>query len=575
MLKNTSGGCKKRFLLAAILGAFILILAFPLAVSATPAVTNLTMDRTTVNQGQSINISVRTTPQTNYVFAMVDGARAQGTRISTDAAGNHNWLITVTPTRSTNVIVFVNTLNSEAGAASFSVPVTVAGTAPVTPPEVPGTPPALGNLGPLDIASVVESPATAPGRVLLTVITGPQVNDVWVRFDANRYAVGTMTASDANSRTWTINFAPQNWVPQQVRIGANRSYSYTGATLRYFALTLAQPFVPPVGHMIQNVNAFPGEVAPGGNVTLTITTSAAAGAVWVRDVDGREINARSIAPNTVTTRTWEVTFPVSRTGTVTVFANATRSAVGAVQQTQVVTVRGQRAAILDASVNMTGGANNEALISVRTNRYVNYAWVVMNNQRFTLVPSHGFGAIGDRTWHLTVVGATVPVNVRVSEHHTGITIDAEGNINNFGPGQWWWSDPSWPGGQPPSGGQNQWPGGQWGTGNPGVLAVRHVSLPPWDQEIRRGGTVANRTVEFIVLTTDDVHEIRITGSNVQSSTSGVPWPSTLAGHREWLVSVTATTGIPLGWASFTVQALNEAGNEIGRGQTPTIHVRQN
>jgi len=551
LLKNL-----KRVLL--VVGVFLLMLAFPLTASAAPAITSLTMDRTTVTAGQSVTFSVRTTSQAQFAFAMVDGLRTQGTRVSTDAAGNHNWSITVTPSRTTTVVVFANTSNTEAGAASFSIPITVSGTTPVTPgtPGTPGTPnpPFQGNLGALDIGSISETPATSQGMVQLTVITGPEANYVWVRFDETSYVRGTMISQNPGSRTWTIDFRPRSWTPLAVQVGANTVYNYTGATLQTFNVTLTQPFQPATDAVIQSVVPTPREVNPGGQVTLRITTNANVNAVWVRDIDGWEHNARNIAPNTTTTRTWEVSLRPARTGPVTVFANATRTSVGAVQHSETLTVRGSGVSIIETRATRTGGAHDATIVRVTTNRDAESVWVVNNNNIIPLSHIAGFGTAGNRTWEVEFVGPVFPMQVRASAHPNRVGVDAEFTINNWG---------NWQGG-------GHFPGDNIpGDGSFGWGRVNEITFP-WHQELRRSGSTTAREATIHVITHGNVDEVRVVGSNISLTRVDNEWVGT-GGTREWLVTFRINSNTPLGWRNFEVEARYNNGR-VGGGETPEIRV---
>jgi len=545
----------KRSLLGAIVGAFLLILAFPITAAATPAFTSLNADRTTVAQGQSITFSVRTTPEARYVFAMIDGARAQGTRVNTDAAGNHNWQVTVNPTRSTTVVVFANSHNVEAGAATMSIPVTVTGTTAADPgfPVIP-LPPGTGNLdniGPVGIANLRETPAVARGQVRLTLNTGPQANYVWVRFDGNLYARGEMIAqSPAGYRTWTIDFQPRVWSVQQVQVGANRTFHYTGAALQSLQLTLTQPYVPVTTPEIRNAVLTPREVAPGGRQTIRITTNEHVGAVWIRDMDGREFNARSIAPNTATTRTWEVEFTPSRSGHVTIFANTTRHATGAVTRQESITVRGQAVRIIDARANTTGVAN-EARVRVTTNRYAESVSVRIHNQTVHL--SHISGTTGNRVWEALINPASLDIEVRAHALPTHVGVEdvlfiRSWNRTYHGDDHWW--DDPW---------HDHWWDYRTTTGWGRVEEVRVRD----DQEPRRSGNNAARQVYVYVITHGSVDEVRFVGDHVSQS-QRMSDRALGGGRREWRIRLRIATNTPLGWETFLIEA-RQGGSVVGDG----------
>ncbi|MCL1862957.1 MAG: hypothetical protein FWF78_05275 [Defluviitaleaceae bacterium] len=406
--------------------------AVPAIAMAAPAIVNFSMDRTTVNSGQSISFNVRTTAQTQFVFAMVDGVRTQGSRV-----GNSNdWVVTVTPNRTTTVSIFANTNNSENGAAIINIPVTVgAATTTVTTPTTPAVtiPAAPANLGPIAIASITETPATGVGYVQLTIVTGSETNEVWVNFNrtnnargTGHFARGTMTTQDSNSRTWVVNFRPSTWAVQQVEVGSNRTYNWPGAATQLYNLTLTQPFVAPVTPRINNVNVANRTVTPGGNTTFTITTNLDVEHVWVRDVDGREHNATR-STSGATTRTWRVTFPPIRSGNVTIFANATRNTDNAATRTENITVSHTTGQIIGTpTASWTHHHHsNETLIQVTTNSYVQTVWATMPGTGNRVQLSRTNSGTGNRSWSVIATDTVSHGNIIINVSTT------TGNLNTL------------------------------------------------------------------------------------------------------------------------------------------------
>ncbi|MCL2841562.1 MAG: hypothetical protein FWE05_12420 [Defluviitaleaceae bacterium] len=560
-----------RNFVAAIVGAFLLALAFPATAFSAPAITSLTMDRTTVQQGQSITFSVRTTAQTQFVFATISGTRAQGTRINTDTAGNHNWQITVSPTASGTVNVFANSANVEAGAASMSVPITVTGAntatnTNTTNPVIP-LPPATGNvdnIGAVGIANLRETPAIAHGQVRLTFNTGPEANYTWVRFDDNNYVRGTMIEQNLRYRTWTIDFRPRTWAVQQVQVGSNRTFHYTGAALQNLHLTLAHPFVPPTDPEIRGAVITPREVPAGGRQTIRVTTNEHVGAVWIRDVDGWEANARSVAPNTTTTRTWEVEIHPSRSGTITIFANTTRVATGAVQRQEAITVRGQSVNIHDARANRIGNSDS-ATVRVTTTRDTESVWVVMGTRTVHLRLDRTSGNI--REWVETIDNASLPMEVRASSNRNHVGVDDILTIRSWGTTHW--GDGGGSGNN--NNNNNNWHfNSSWGDwGRIEEIRVRD------DQEPRRSGSNSEREFIVYVITNGNVDNVEFVGSNVAQSQRMSDW-NLGGGRREWRIRVRVHNNASTGNNTFFVEATTGSGSNrevVGEGRTPNVWVR--
>ena len=397
--------------------------------AASPTILNFQPDRTTVGPSENVNFSVRTDASADFVFAMMDGVRTQGFLLFTDADGNREWSLTVAPTRTTNVVIFANTTNTEAGAAQLNIPVTVDFAAAIVPPlpanptnpVVPhGAVPAITAIGPISIQAILETTPMAANMVQLTVVTGTATNYVWVRFDGNRTAHGHRVASDLTSQTWVINYQPHFFGPHSVTVYSNRSNTWVGAYTRAFNVVLHQPFIPLAHPVIQNVTVAPQPVTPGANVTIRVRTSADVGAVWLRDVDGIERVARSIPPTTATQRNWEIVFRPTRAGSVVIFANSTHTPWGAAQRAEHIAMRGGRATVTHATASRftcwTLGTAADTVIRVTTNHFANSVWAVLpNRQVIPLVHVSGAGT-SNRVWEVSTWVTGLPIVVHATEN---------------------------------------------------------------------------------------------------------------------------------------------------------------
>ena len=431
MLKN-----KVRFIGSAIIAVMLFVsVFFTHAVSANPTILNVQPSRSAIGPGESVNISVRTNAQANYVFAMVDGVRFQGLMLGTDGAGNREWSVTAFPNWTTNIVIFANRTNLEAGAAQMNVPITVDFAAATVPPiggvapfgMQPGAVPQMIGIGPASIHNVWESAPIAAGMVQLTVVTGNQANFVWVQFDGNRTEQGRRVATDATSSTWTIDYRPGTFAPHTVTVFSSTTNTWSDADQRLHNVVLHQPFAGSVNPafaglpspVIQTVTVTPREVSPGGNVTINIRTNAAVGAVWVRDVDGREWPAWSVLPTTATQRNWQAVITPTRTGSVTIFANHFHTPWGAVQRAENINVRAGRATVVSATARRITdwhwGFQADTHISVTTNRWANSVWAVLpNRQTIALTHISGTGT-ANRVWEVHTWGGALPITIHVSE----------------------------------------------------------------------------------------------------------------------------------------------------------------
>lgn len=395
--------------------------------AASPTIFNFQADRTTVGPSENVNFSVRTDSSANYVFAMMDGIRSQGVLLFTDADGNREWSLTVMPARSTNVVIFASTTNTEADAAMLNIPITVDFAAAIVPP-VPAVNPAVPHgavpsptpIGPITIQAIIETTPMAANMVQLSVVTGTATNYVWVRFDGNRTAHGRRVASDLTSQTWVIDYQPHVLGPHAVTVYSNRSNTWVGAYSRTINVVLHQPFIPLVNPVIQNVTVSPSPVVPGTNVTIRVRTNADVGAVWIRDVDGIERVARSIPPTTATQRNWEIVYRPTRAGSVVIFANSTHNPWGAAQRSEFIGVRGGRAVVTHATASRfadwSWGTGADTVIRVTTNQFANSVWAVLPNRQVVPLTHISGAGTSNRVWEVSTWVTGLPIVVHATEN---------------------------------------------------------------------------------------------------------------------------------------------------------------
>lgn len=523
----------KRNLLATVVSAFILILAFPTFVIASTgaAITSLNMDRTSVAQGQAITISVRATPEVNYVFVEVDNERVQGTLQSANT-----WQVVIRPNRTQNITVVASETNSVTGAAMANIPITVTGVATPTPPTIqPGVGPPLNLLlqpftpvapptppvvaGNMAIHSITETEAIREHYVRLTVVTGVGAYEVWAQFDDERFrrAQEQTAARTETTRTWVIDFRPQRWAAQTVQVSANREYRVAGAVTQDYTLTLAHPFVPPIEPNISSVAVSPRTIEFGGSTTFTIRTNQDVNYVWVIDANGNRHNASRSGPATGTVRNWSVSFAPVRTGTVTVYANATNTTTGAATRTENLTVQAHNVAILSPTTARWGhqewwvtGGWNSVVVEVTTNQFAEHVWVQLpNGNTHSLSRISGTGT-ANRTWRaeITNVGNISSLQVHASNvsgtwsSQDSRTLTITGHYHGHGHGGW-----------------VAMPAGSW---------VRNVHV----SHINRGNNWRDTTVTF---NTDHLSNWAGGGVWVDIQGIGVDWATTTNGVN-WTIT---------------------------------------
>jgi len=515
----------KRVAVAIVL-ALVLSVFAGMTVAAQAAITSFTMDRTSIQPGQTITVVVQTNTATTHVFADVGTVRTMGTQVS-EVGGVRTWniLLQNIPASATEVRVFANTANNVNNAVSITIPISVGqGQAQLPPPG--------GNVqvsGPLAIVSITEIAALGPNQVRLEIVTGPGANNVWVRTNTTqgiRYPQATLTGSDANTRTWHVNLSALSPINQTVQVSANTSFDWPGANSQQYLLRHTAPFVPVANPII--LNAVPGntQVGPGRPSTLTITTNTDVNYVWVM-VGNTRVNAVRANVFNPLMHTWTVNVAPTTTGNVIVHAAATNAAVGAVTHPVHLTVVNTLATINTAQViwetepTNTSGSNGRIRIRVYTNPYVRSVGVDVPGAgwfNFTNATPLGMAQI---RWELEVGGldfawrnvhASQQIRI-VASDHTAMGIwggeATEIFVNGVG-GHWW---------------QGQTPHAQGTAWN--------VMTNPF--QVSRSVPVID-TIEFT--TQDDIVEVRVVsvtagGATIVPQTLSNFNPGTTAGTRVW------------------------------------------
>jgi hypothetical protein len=529
----------KRFVVMAAVSMACLL--FPAAVYATTAaVTGLTIYETSVESGETMLIDVNTNSSTTHVFAMVGNTRVAALPQGQNAAtGNISWRLTIAPTQTQIIDIFVNSADRMDGAVVINVPVTVVASSTGTgTPTSSGTPTASATG--VVIFDVAETRGSAANRVILTVETNTVAKEVWVQF-GTRFQRARIASQTDDVITWRFTEITLT-EPQTVKVSANVEYLNRGAATRDFNVTMQA--TPPATNSasagggranITGVRANTSNIVVGRNIELTITTNINTTNVWV-DVDGRTVTADERS-STRTTKTWRVVVTPNRSQTLTVYANTSDSAEGASTRTHSVTVRERGASNNSMIVSMSA----EALFShnfwwdvdvvVVTDAWANFVWVETDNgsNRHSMTHSSTNPNNGDKTWRISNYNNTTGgSSLRIIAGETSTFSNAEANrtvnINNWNQG--WWG-------------------------------VHHISAP-----VRNAIT---NVISFSVWTDLNITSLDINhrshGTNAINA-SVLNMGNTNNNQRLWEVSFSH-----LGWAagtySFTVTPNNWAGNSVG------------
>jgi hypothetical protein len=364
----------------AMLCVLVLMSSVPVTLSAIPSgeasFTSFSVDRASVNHGQTMTFSIMTLGA-GFVFASVDGGFINGTMQSVEpTTGQTNWLITITPQASQTVVIHANAVHMVEGAAVISMPIIVHGggeaiQAPTTASEH-------------QIIEVMEIPATASNEVNIRIITNSTPTYVWLSLGGGRYVQANRVSESGGQITWERTYRPQQFTPHTIQISANNQYLVDQHVVtQSFNVALTAPYVPTVTPRITSSSARPTTINEGERTTVTIRTNLDVEYVWL-DVDGRRVNARR-GNSTATTRNWTADIRPDRTQNVRIFANSANQEQGAATDTVRITVRDRSdsnarvtSAVLRQSTIRSG---DRVIIDVRTNEYVNNVWAMVDNQR--------------------------------------------------------------------------------------------------------------------------------------------------------------------------------------------------
>jgi hypothetical protein len=176
---------------------------------ADAGINRVSADTETVIDGEQARISVRTGRDVQHVWAMVDGRRVNGRR-----DGLSNWNINVRPTRTQTIQIFANTENSEEGADTDEIRITVRG---ALNPRI------------TEIRSSQTSGLTIHQSVTLEVTTNLDAEHVWAVVGGSNQRA-TRVETRANNIIWEIrNVVPPNAGTNTIWVYANVNQQATGA----------------------------------------------------------------------------------------------------------------------------------------------------------------------------------------------------------------------------------------------------------------------------------------------------------------------------------------------------------
>jgi len=194
----------------------------PTVTPSSTTITRTSASPSTVRRGNRSTITVRTSRDVQYVWAMVDGRRVNARRGQLSAA-HANWTVDVRPDRTQSITVYANTSNSATGAATDTVRITVSGDAYARISSVTPTSINLTRLG-------------AGSANTITVRTNAETNYVWAMVNDSRVQ-GTRVSTGDGEREWEIVVHPQWNQPIRVYAHTRNSNSDGNAVTRNVNVT--------------------------------------------------------------------------------------------------------------------------------------------------------------------------------------------------------------------------------------------------------------------------------------------------------------------------------------------------
>ena len=193
-------------------------------ISSAITIDNLSVDRTSINSGESVTFAVSTSAGVNYVWLEYDGISADVTFRYQDSHGYKRWEATVYPRETQRINIYANSRRSLSGAASKTQQITV-------------------SVERIEIYSINTDNATinAGQSASLTIETSLGVERVYARYDSlTEFASHYQSSGDRDY--WQIDVSPGE--SQAIYVTAYSRNNQYGSASRTIRIT-----VNPVGIM--------------------------------------------------------------------------------------------------------------------------------------------------------------------------------------------------------------------------------------------------------------------------------------------------------------------------------------
>lgn len=263
--------------------------------SSVPSIVSLTASKSSVDYGETVTLTVRTSANVDYVWAEYDGTHKNASFQSTYTNGEKSWSVSIAPSASQRVRVYANVASrSTTGADSRSQDITVYASSP-------------------EIFSVTSSQSGE--SYTFTVKTNSIVKYVWVSCD-NSKTYASSKSSSGDTKTWTATVSPS--ASQRVHIYANSSDSQSGAVYETQQVSAGVSAPKIVSYKTPNGTW----IMPGDVFTVTVSTSGNVNYVWVEDVGGEDWQGFLTSSGNSGNQQWEVNCTPSGEGRIKLYIYA-------------------------------------------------------------------------------------------------------------------------------------------------------------------------------------------------------------------------------------------------------------
>ena len=246
-------------------GAFLAPTPEPEAV----AIASVSVNRTTINAGDSVTLTIRTNSIANNVWVEFDNTNANAALQSTDTHGVKTWTVGIAPKESQKVRIYANTSKTSTGAARETQQITVNGrTASIIDINANTTSVELGE------------------SVEFNIRTSADVTTVWAVCDG-RDVRATAISTSGGEKRWRVHVTPS--ATQRVFIYASSSNS---TVKDYVQITVRADVPPSADNLVVQFYTNPvSETDPTLGTEVHVITKMPANFVWfIMDVDDNNLS---------------------------------------------------------------------------------------------------------------------------------------------------------------------------------------------------------------------------------------------------------------------------------------------